>query len=406
MQHLILIALAILAIALTGTIAWIVVSLPWILGSLAKRQVLVAFCEDGTAKLVVDRGGKFKHAIMVYTGFHLNDPRKTWYDASLPDWEIVRDEPGKKYDDRHWLVREAGVYWVGIPPFRRVHWYAFEWNEMRLNTETKKEEVWSRREKTDFIYIKPFNYATVMENVENADGIPLSILYMTTIAIKNPFKALFRAVSWLSITNASTGREAKNFIGGSTYDELKNEEAARKSGKSGNFSLPIVELTNHLPDDAPAATDCGLHARYGVTIQTADLQSFDPPESLRAATVLRYQKQEEAAGVEALGRAQATVAILKGKADARVVILKGVGEGAALRARIRALRDSGRMGELLLQTDAMMAQGPSSKVIWANNPFINSNGLSDILDPLGITPQQLKEVLASFVQKDKESTAA
>lgn len=397
--------------AVLGAVAagGIYVTLPWTLGNLAKRQTLVAFCKDGRAKVVVGRGGKFKHVIMVYTGYHLNDPRKSWYDPNIPDWERVEDEKGKTYDDRPWFMREADVYWVGIPPFRKIYWYPFEWNEIRVNPATKMEEVWARKAKTDFVYIKPFTYATVMGKVENFEGIPLEIVYKSTIAIVNPFKTLFRVVDWLTTVNSHTNREAKNFIGGSTYDELKNEEAARKSGKSGNFSLPMVALTDRLNDDKPDAIDCGLRARYGVEIETSDLQSFDPPPEMRDATVQKYKKQQEGEGIEALAASQARATVMQAKAAARADVLQGIGRASALRSRLKALSGSGRMGELVIQMEAVMAQGAGSKIIWANNPIaplVSEFGLAEMLQELKITPAQLKEMLRQLNQQVQEGVAA
>ncbi|HEV7121218.1 MAG TPA: hypothetical protein VGN56_00155 [Candidatus Paceibacterota bacterium] len=403
--------------ALGTAVIGIIVSLPWVMTSLARRQVLVAFCKEGTIKSVV-RGEAFSHQFMNWKGWHLNDPRKPWFEKDKPRWQVLPhdDHEDDKYDDRPDYMKTAGVHWIGWPPFGHTYWYRFSWSELRDDGHGG-DEVWNRKGKdgkgelTDFAFAKAFTYARVLRKVEIADGFAVDLLYVVTVRIENAYSALFRAEDWLKIMFASSDREARDFAGARHFQELLTEKRDLKDKKPddepSNFSLPIVALTNALHDDNPDAKDCGLLARYGVRIVSADLTDFDPiGERVLEANSEAYVQQQRARGIEAVGQAEADVIEMKGGKEAEVIRLKGKAVADALQSRLAVLKDAGKIGELLLQTDAMIADGPGKRVIWANNPFIRDNGLSDLLDGVGLTPQELKDALTRFVQQEREVVVA
>jgi hypothetical protein len=399
------IVMATIVVLLLIALAIVYGTLPWTMTKLAQRQVLVAFCDEGTIKTVM-QGKGFHHQFMAYKGHHLNDPRKRWFremdevGKKIPQWQVLtHDDRDENYDDRPWFMKTAGVYWIGLPPFFSVYWYDFEWREEHKGRKGL-DRVWHRQARTDFAYAKAFPYLQEMVEVEDREGLALNVVYQTTLIIKNAWIALFRNEDWLALVSGSLDSMVKNYVGAHTYKELISEtkETAPGDAKepSSHFAEPLIRLTNSLPDDKPGVQNCGLLGRRGVEVESADFLSVDPTDpKIREATQLAYVKSQEALGIVAIGEATATARVASGKAEASVIEDAGKAHAAALGARLSVLKDAGRLGELMLQTDAMMADGPGKRVIWANNPFIRENGLDGILTELGLTSaQDLKEILA------------
>lgn len=385
------------AIALGAGIA------PFFMNWLADGDVLFTKVREGTAKAIMT-GDTFHHFLLSHRGYHLNDPR--WkkvddddrYDNSLPAWEVIKNpnaELPEKYDDRGWLLRKLGLFWVGLPPFRSVYEYNFVWNEEKVDA-TGKPHLWNRENRTNFIYTSKFPYLVVIDSAENKDNLPLDGKYQLTLQINNPFSALFLTQNWLESVEAYSNRQARNFIGAHTYAELVSETKQDGSGDQ-RFSTAIVELNETLPGQTDKKI--GTKKQNGVTIISADLQqleiSGDQAGTIRDATLKAYTANQEAYATVAAGEAEGKAELARGTAKAKVIELTGTATGLAYKERLSALKDFGDLAPILLQTDAMSAEGPGRTIVWANNPFIASKpGLAEALEGLGIkTPEDLRNLM-------------
>jgi hypothetical protein len=392
---------------------------PFFLKWLAEENILVTTVKEGTVKTIM-RGDSVDHFIMSFRGYHLNDPRKKdpkkgWYktkfteagkEVKLPDWEIVYHGEGNKkefthhddeyYDDRSSYLKDLGLYRVGWPWKNSVYVYGFKWNETYMDKKEGREKVLIRAEATDFIYVADFTYAIMTYGAETRDRLPTDELTLVTVAIRNPYRALFSGEDWMRRVTAAINRHVKNFVGSKGYDELISITKGKKSRELGDaseeevlaceeisetsvawskeFSEPIIKLSAHLADENETSQPpTGLKGRYGVEIRTADLQTVDfsgtpeeKAEHQRAAVAVYTAEQT----------AKATLAT--GKADAKVIKMKGKREAEALAARLKVIGDPGGAGLLLAQLDAMQeaSKGAGNTVFWANNPFIP---LTDLL---------------------------
>jgi regulator of protease activity HflC (stomatin/prohibitin superfamily) len=382
---------------------------------LAKGNSMFTFVREGSAKAIM-HGDGFHHFVMRFRNYHLNDPRKPWFDPSIPEWQVIfhgrpdgeinHDDPkfhDRSYDDRHWLLRALNVYWVGIPPIYRVNRYRFRWNEIVVGDDGK-EKLYPRNEMTDFIFVQDFTYAIVADNAHTSQGVPIEAVHLDTLAVRNPHRALFIVDNWLLRVGSATSREARNYIGKRTYRQLLSEtdETDPSAIQADSFSAPICKLNKVLPDiEEPPY---GLEGRYGVKIRTSDLKSINLPEGAEdvgKATTAEFIAIENARALKVSSEAEATAELVTGKAKADVITLTGKAHAKALDARLKVILKAGNTGELLAQLDAMSADGPNKTVIWANNPFVRSqNGLADLLNGAGITtPDALREFLASMSGK-------
>lgn len=384
--------LVLVVIVLLG--AGVIAGVPSFLQWLAKENILFTTVKEGTVKAIM-RGDSFDHFIMSFRGYHLNDPRKSWHElwlkdengaevvcngqkVKLPDWEIVYHGAGNKkgfketddgfYDGRHPLLKTLGLYWVGWPWAKSVYVYGFEWNE--TYTKEGKEEVLPRAEATDFIYAADFTYAIVTTGAETKDLLPTDELTLVTVAIRNPYRALFSGEDWIRRITAAINRYVRNFVGNKGYGELIS--IAKGTGKKAlkawakEFSQPIIDLSKLLADETEdKLPPKGLKGRYGVEIRTADLQTVELSGSKEEKA-----KHQEAAAKVYTAKQEAEATILAGEAKANVIKMTGDKEAEALEARL-AVIEKHPSGEMLAQLDAMReAGGAGARVIWANSPFI------------------------------------
>ncbi len=369
----------VVAITIMLWIAVIVVGTPFFLKWLAEENILLTAVREGTVKVIM-RGSSLDRFLMSFSGYHLNDPSKEWFVAAQPEWEVLyhgKDnahgftrEDDDYYDSRPAFLRHLGLYWVGLPWASSVYVYAFEWNETYTKHESGEEKVLPRAEATDFIYVADFTYAIVTEGAETSDFLPTDELTLVTIAVRNPYRALFSGEDWMRRVTAAINRHVRTFVGERDFKDFISTKNLTE------FSAPIIALTDRLPDDNEGDRPCGLQGRYGVAIRTADLQTIELSGEGK-------KEHQEAATRAYVAEQDAKATLLAGEASAQVIEMRGEKEAAALRARLEVITNYGECGKMLAQLDAMQesSKGPGNTIIWANNPFLpltqalNLNGI-------------------------------
>ncbi len=376
---------------------------------LAEENILFTTVKEGTVKAIM-RGKSFDRFIMSFNGYHLNDPTKLkWYRQTvesdeigkpvpgetqkiLPKWEVLyhgeKNKNGFKannseeeneqlddyYDDRPALLKHLGLYWVGWPWENSVYVYAFEWNETYTEKETGKEKVLPRRRPSDFIYVADFTYAIKTDSAETKDGLPTDELTLVTVAIRNPYRALFSGENWMQRITAVINRFVRNFVGSKGYNELISLSQKKEEGSvnlatqwATEFSEPIIALSRLLPDETnESPSPKGLRERYGVEIRTADLQTVE----FSGSDETRRTHQEAATRVYSATQTAAATRLV-GAAEADVIKQKGDQEALALAARLKVIQEHGEAGIKLAGFDAIQesSKGPGNTIIWANNPL-------------------------------------
>lgn len=355
----------VLAVLTTVVAAGGVVVVPFFLQWLAEENLFFATVKEGTAKAIM-RGNSFERFIMSFAGYHLNDPSKLWHRPGEQDWEVLYHGRGNTnrfvraddrfYDDRSPLLRYLGLYWVGVPWAHSVYVYGFEWNETVTGADGK-EQILSRAEATDFVFISDFTYAIKTDGAETQDRLPTDELTLVTVAIRNPYRALFSGEDWMRRVTAAINRLVRDFVGKQKFENLISADLSA-------FSRDIVNLTVELPNDEPVPAPRGLGGRYGATIRTADLQTIElsggAQEQHQKATTRKYVAEQEAIATR-----------VEGQASADVIEMIGGKEAEALRKRLEVIREHGEAGIVLAGYDAIQgaSKNAGSQIIWANNPL-------------------------------------
>lgn len=349
-------------IILTGSAALvavgIVIVLIWLLPLLAAEGILVCRVKEGTVKAIL-HGSSLHHFAMSFKGHHLNDPRSKKYDDEKPAWQIIYhgDDAGKdrEYDTRFWLLRYLGLYWVGMPWRARVYVYEFQWNETRLNKDGN-EEIYARDERTDFAYVSDFPYAFVTMANTN-EMLTTQERTILTVAIENPYKALFGSENWMERTTSANNRYVREYVGKHKYEEV----VAKTDEK--HFCDVMLSLNDKMPGQDPDTGSKGLVERYGVRIKGADLQFVDLAGDAK-------KQHEEAATMHFTAEKKADATRLQGEAEAYVIEQKGEKEAQAIEKRITAITKNPDVGIALAGLDALQASGEKGNtIVWANNPL-------------------------------------
>ncbi len=383
---------------------------------LAEQDKLFTFVREGTAKVIM-RGAEFDRAIMVFDNFHLNDPKASYFDPTLPEWHVVYHgrktdaggvyTPGTEndilhtdsfYDLRPWYLKLAGLHWVGLPPVSSVYRYQFKWTELQTALGGKQILV-SRDDETNFIFISDFTYGLYSGEAQTVDGVTVEIVHLDTLAVRNPRLALFSGEDWMLRVGAVTGREARNHIGKRTFAQLRSETDQKDLvlQEEDSFSLPIVRLSHRLPDET--LPPFGLELRYGVLIRSADTfeLQYEGSDRLKAAFTAGLVAKEEAgaARLEAEGKADAER--IRGKAEADVTIMTARANARELLMQLRVMRTDPETSRLLAQLNALAetSKGPGTTMVWAQNPLIKSDDpVATLLASAGVkTLSDLKEYL-------------
>jgi hypothetical protein len=402
---------AVVLVPLTAATVWF--GFPW----LAEENILFTTVKGSTAKAIM-RGKSFERFTMSFPGYHLNDPKKPGYKPLIikktkdsdgknvetregfPDWEVVyhgkgnkngfeeknKDGENEQDDEYHehrnpilkYLLKHLGLYWVGWPWRNSVYVYQFQWN-VTVTNKAGNEEMLPRAEPADFIYVNDVTYAVKTEGAETKDRLSTDELTLVTVAVRNPYRALFIGEDWMRRMTAAVNRHVRNFVSSKDYDELinilkKDEAGAGKEVAEKwalEFSQPIIDLGGKLSGETDKSPEPrGLRGKYGIDIRAADLQTVE----LSGLPEAKKKLQEAAMRVySATQDAKAT--LLDGQAKADVVGMMGEKEAEALRTRLAVITKHGATGELLAQLDAMRdAGGAGARIIWANNPFIPKGG--------------------------------
>lgn len=339
---------------------------------LAEEGILFTNVEDGQAKAVM-HGKTFAFIIMAFAGYHLNDSRKKWYEQEVPQWEVLPNtEEDNYYDDRPWLLKHLGLYWVGWPWTNKVVYvYKFEWVEIVVDKDGK-EQIRRRHEATDFVYVKDFVYVMITDRAETSDALQTDEQTMLTTAINNPYKALFRVEDWMQRTTVAANPVVKDFVSRKGYVELIHVT----KDEATDLSTEITALTSTLPGEKMAEQyKTGLSGRYGVTIKAADLQKVDlsgdqqKKNDEAAAMVFAAEQGKRARILGAEGEARATQL----DADARAYAINKVADATAeaLEKRLGVIDKHEGTGIALAGYDGIVesSKGPGKTVIWGNNPL-------------------------------------
>jgi len=340
---------------------------PFILSGWADDNLLYTKVPEGAGKIIV-KGESFYRAILSFNGHHLNERGKPYFNPNQPDWEVLPNMVGTDYETRPALTRSFGLYWVGIPGMRKIYEYDFAWNEYRPGV-GGEQKLWHREEKTEVFMANYFSYVMVVEDAKTKDNLPVRAEFVIIVRITNPFKALFASNDWRAQLESYVDRQARNFIGSFTYDELRSETDQGKSCMEENFSKPMRLLTSELPEEhcLPVDKRKGLKGSIGVTVDAANMESIILSGSAAVEnerlSIAAYTADRNAETVVKAAEATAQATILDADARAHAIKATGQAEVEIITARLKAMKEDPEMSKTILVTEALGKPGEGKTIV-------------------------------------------
>lgn len=292
------------------------------------------FVREGEGMAII-KGGVYHKSIIAFDKHHLK------YKERLQADEVVE---GELYREGFlgFLEKELGIYWVGFWPIFSIYEYEFRWKEWSSDEDGYKLE--SRNPTTTFFFVKTFRYASFLQAAEAKGNIPVDVKFSLFVRIIYPQIALFRAEDWFLQLDDYVLRRAKIYVGEREFNELRTEAGTDNEGHA-EFSLCMTELNK-----STSGKNSGVIKRLGVEIISAQMVEVDvtgTEEEKRknlAATTERYRKEQEGAGIIALGNARAKAIEAEGKA------IEELGEIGKMLRRQQAIEKAGEGGNTVVFT--------------------------------------------------------
>jgi len=389
------------ATAATALLAGTAIASPFVFSGWADQDYLFTKVEDGTGK-IINKGDSFHRVIMSFEDHHLNDPTKPWFDENEPRWEVLKNEPGvsylckpwlpkkllpkhpsypaNNYDNRPWLLREFGLFWVGLPKMRQIRSYNFSWNEyQRQQVGDGDLVIRPRKEVTSIFKVNDFSYVMVLTDAKTADNLTVRAEFVTIVRMTNPKKALIDSDDWLVQLEAYIDRQARSFIGSFTYDQLRSETDDVALAAKEDFSKRMRELTLRLPDEEEASAQ-GTKGTIGITIGSANLEkivlSGSHAVENEKLSIAAYQADQAAVVEIRASEAKATSLRNVNSATADGIRDLGKASAEATAMLLDALAKQPAMAEIHLRNDALKSPG-AGKVI-----AVDMSSVAKVIDKL------------------------
>lgn len=291
---------------------------------LARLDVFFTLVREGTAKVIVIAGKPIKVFLTS------RNSRVTGRGDGYSRWEIEDGSPKLSLRRKLWEKVFGGIYFYAWP-IAQVYNYPFTWTTIKRlpskDDQESREIRETRTQKISWIYVKDYVYAIVLKNVELSDKIPIEIVVLLTISVKNPIKALFAISNWLESITDLVGAEMIQILAGVEYDNLISEKSSIRD-----------QLQQVIREKMPE-----IFETYGVEIKRAELKDIEPPEEFRDLTLIATRKRKEADGVreEARGVSDRSRIEAEGQALAITTVTNAVRDGGDVAMDLQRLKTLG-----------------------------------------------------------------
>lgn len=382
------------AASVTALLAGTAITSPFVFSGWAAQDHIFTTVEEGKGKIII-KGDSFHRMIMSFENHHLNDPSKPWFDETKPLWEVLENKPGvsylckawlprkllpkhphypaNHYDNRPWLLREFGLFWVGLPKMRQIRSYTFSWNEYERESGNDGDlGIKSRKESTKVFLVNDFAYVMVLTDAKTSDNSMVRAEFVTVIRMTNPMKALIDTDNWLIQLETYIRRQARNFIGTYTYNQLRSETDDVALGVKEDFSKRMLELNQRLPEEDELGA-LGTKGTIGITIRSTNLEKIVLTGGFalenEQLTLAQYRAEQEAIITVTESEAESTsIRNINGaKADGIRDIGRATAEATAM--LLTELAKHPEMAEIQLRNDALKSPG-AGKVIAVDMPSV------------------------------------
>ena len=293
-------------IIIVVTLILTIVLLPFTANALSKFEWFYTTLESGSIKFVM-RGETLWRTI---------------YDLPAgKDIKCVNKETGFKKSS---FNKRFGLYWIGIPPFGRIH--RFPIVKERENPEGKNANSWVQRDPEEtivdslrYVFPRPF----VLSAVELADRTPIDLLVIAKFEVVDPYLPVFIFKGKFSENASGIIRSAViDILGKKTLDQFISAEKDEVNG----ILSPMKKLGGKFNQV--------LEKQVGLRLVGISIPQYDPHDEsgeLRKAMNAKIIAKENAEGLVAEAEGYKRKKAIEAEADANYE--KKLAEARGVRVR-------------------------------------------------------------------------
>lgn len=337
---------------LIGFIIGIIILSYFLFYLLGVNKIFYSFVKEGEMEFVVT--GETLHKIIPNLRSYDLEKKKVEVKVLNKDEKTVSTETifaeqfiqlGEKEEKKKKFL---GLYWIGLPPYRKILDYVFSWDRLVTEASKKEEEakgrtveytgigdLWvsHRSEKLNSLYFR-YTYPIIVKGVELAGRITVDIAFNVTVEVVVPVIPIFYLKGRWFLPFTATFK-------GIISDRLKNMELTKleEMDKGVEFNLAVAEKNELL------ISTTGMKSFQTNYIDYAIAGSKEEKE---AATAEKLAQLNARAKIEAAkGEKTATIEIAMGKAEA--TRLDGIAKAGKLKELMQTASEYNQGAEVLKQ---------------------------------------------------------
>lgn len=294
---------------------------------LALKGIFITFLEEGDSAIIM-KGKSVSRIIMNAKGWVIDKD----------GFAVPGANPGK------------ALYWVGIPPWWRIHSYLFEWESgskhpddpFAVDTKTMRLRRLHR----------VHTYRVVVESAELADGFSIDVSFEVMVRLHDPLRAVLTLKGrWFNALTTAIRGAVSDFVNNYHYrtknltksGETESWLVIDKERPDSDFVKAIMKLND---PTGSGTTGLSIQEATGYTIEAIIYRDFRlSPEQTEAIKAVQQLELEELNGQAALRKAEyeGKAAQTKARGEARAARLRRIAVGDQIRKdelRYESIRDS------------------------------------------------------------------
>lgn len=313
----------------------VIVMLPFIFFGLARKDVFFTLLASNEMKFVVSGEGTLEKILL-----NLDEYRIENGEIKSNKWTDPNGDPQTTDVKKPILARLFGIWWVGIPPFRKIHSFSIEkQKEKDVITENDKPEKWIVKGETEpteslrFTFPRPF----VLIGAELKDRLTINLLVICKFEVVKPAIPVF-------VFKGKFFDNAGSILKGAIIDkcsELNINEFVEK---------PKGEIKGLLSDlkDSDGDLNKALVSQVGIRLVGISIANYDPSDKEVVKAITQ----------NALAKQKGDADITKAEKDAKATVITATAEKTAQNLLTEA------RAERIKQTVAnLLATGADANII-------------------------------------------
>ncbi len=255
----------------------LILFLLWCYLFMAKKHLFFAFAKENCVMYIMTANGK------KWTGKFIFSSSTQYIDKEYNIKDLPKDtdlEPEDK-NENYVKFHIFGMYWVGIPPFKKIYEYHQIWQEWKSvervvknadGTESKvtNRELILRDEPTPYLFTKTMEYGLFLPDAENAQGFPLNLWTVFFLRATNIRTPIFKNDKPLGQIQSLILAQEGLFVKGHTFTDILSGKREMKDVKEehDSFSEFILELNTQIPGGKEGEN---LNSRFAFWLEGANV---------------------------------------------------------------------------------------------------------------------------------------